>query len=373
MYVRQLTVSDWRNYTDAALAFDPGPVVLVGANGQGKTNLIEAIAYVATLDSHRVSGDTALVRAGAERAVVRTAVVRDGRELQVEVEVTPGRANRARVNRAPVPRVRDVLGILRTVLFAPEDLALVKGDPAERRRFLDELLVLRHPRYAAVRSDYERVLKQRNALLKTAGLARRAGSAGDLRTLDVWDGHLAQAGAALLAGRLSLLAALRPYVEAAYVDLAGGGSVTLTYDASVDELDPAADSPTIVAALHGQLERVRAAEVERGVTLVGPHRDELALRVGELPARGYASHGEAWSLALALKLASYDLLSADGDQPVLLLDDVFAELDTARRSRLVERAAAAEQTVVTAAVEVDVPSSLRGMRYDVSAGEVHRV
>ena len=373
MYVRQLSVTDWRNYHQAQLTLGPGAVVLIGANGQGKTNLVEAIGYVATLGSHRVAGDAPLVRAGADRAVVRTAVVRAGRELQIELEVTPGKANRARVNRAPATRVRDVLGILRTVLFAPEDLALVKGDPGERRRFLDELLVLRHPRYAGVRADYDRVLKQRNALLKTAGSARRASAAGDLRTLDVWDGHLAEAGAALLAGRLELLAALRPYVVAAYDVLAGGGQTELTYDASVSELDPVADRATIGEALRRELEMVRAQEVERGITLVGPHRDELQLRIGALPARGYASHGESWSLALALKLASYDLLSSDGDEPVLLLDDVFAELDVTRRARLAERATAAEQAIITAAVEADVPSSVQGQRYEVAAGEVRQL
>jgi len=373
VYVRHLSVTDWRSYPRAELAFDPGPVVLVGPNGQGKTNLIEAIRYTATLGSHRVSGDAPLVRAGADRAVVRTAVVRAGRELLVEIELTPGRANRARVNRSPVPRVRDVLGILRTVLFAPEDLAIVKGDPGERRRFLDDLLVLRNPRYAAVRADFDRVLKQRNALLKTAGLARRAGSAGDLRTLDVWDGHLAEAAAALLAGRLDLLEALRPYVVAAYATVAGGGpAASLRYESSLTAPEPTADRAALIEAMQQDLAALRAQEVERGITLVGPHRDDLVLALGELPARGYASHGESWSFALALKLASYDLLCSDGGEPVLLLDDVFAELDTARRDRLATLAAAAEQTIVTAAVAADVPSLLQGARYDVADGEVRR-
>lgn len=373
MYVRQLSVTDWRSWPAAELPLDPGPSVLVGRNGEGKTNLLEALAYAATLGSHRAATDLPLVRAGQPRAVVRAAVVREGRELRIEIEISPGKTNRARVNRAPVPRARDVLGILRTVLFAPEDLALVKGDPAERRRFLDELLVLRHPRYAAVRSDYERVLKQRNALLKTAGAARRAGAAGDLRTLDVWDGHLAESGAALLAGRLELVGALRPWVLAAYDRISGGGAgARLTYESSLDAAVEPGDRTALTEALRTALHIGRAQEVERGITLSGPHRDDVGLGLGALRARGYASHGESWSLALALKLASYELLRSDGGEPVLLLDDVFAELDTTRRTRLAEIAAGAEQVVITAAVAADVPDSLQGARYDVADNAVRR-
>ena len=380
MYVRHLSVTDFRSWPTAELALDPGPSVLVGPNGQGKTNLVEAVGYAATLGSHRVATDAPLVREGARRAVVRTAVVRDRRELLVELEITPGRANRARVNRAPVSRPREVLGILRTVLFAPEDLAVVRGDPAERRRFLDDLLVARTPRYAGVRADYERVLRQRNALLKTAGAARRAGSAGDLRTLDVWDGHLARHGAELLAGRLELVGALAPYLAAAYDEVSSGQDpAELDYHSSLgaaaepvlDETAPGRE--VLEAVLLAELARVRAQEVERGVTLVGPHRDDLALRLSGRVARGYASHGESWSYALALKLAAYELLCADGAEPVLILDDVFAELDAARRGRLAALAAKAEQVLVTAAVAGDVPEELSGARYDVAHGEVRRV
>ncbi|HEY9474265.1 MAG TPA: DNA replication/repair protein RecF, partial [Mycobacteriales bacterium] len=286
MYVRHLSVVDFRSWPTAELAFDPGPSVLVGPNGQGKTNLVEAVGYAATLGSHRVATDAPLVREGARRAVVRTAVVRDRRELLVELEIAPGRANRARLNRAPVPRPREVLGILRTVLFAPEDLAVVRGDPSERRRFLDELLVARTPRYAGVRADYERVLRQRNALLKTSGAARRAGSAGDLRTLDVWDGHLARHGAELLAGRLELVGALAPYVAAAYDEVSNGQDrAEVSYASSLGAaLEPVlgATAPgreVLEAVLLAELARVRGQEVERGVTLVGPHRDDLALRL----------------------------------------------------------------------------------------------
>jgi DNA replication and repair protein RecF len=376
--VRHLSVSDFRSWTVADVAFEPGPCVLVGANGQGKTNLIEALGYLATLGSHRVATDTPLVRAGAERAVVRAAVVSDNRELRVEVEISPGRANRARLNGAPVSRVRDVLGVLRWVLFAPEDLAIVRGDPAERRRFLDELLVARSPRMAAVRSDYERVLKQRSALLKSAGLSRRAGGP-DLTTLDVWDGHLAEHGAQLLAARLAAVEALRPHASGAYAQVApDGAGLTMTYSTTLpltelaDAVPPVADLQQLLLT---ELARSRTAELERGVNLVGPHRDDLDLGIGELPVRGYASHGEGWSAALALRLGTYELLRADhpsGGDPVLVLDDVFAELDTDRRDQLALVAAKAEQAIVTAAVPSDVPEQLAGARYLVRDGEVSR-
>ncbi|SHE63762.1 DNA replication/repair protein RecF [Streptoalloteichus hindustanus] len=391
MYVRHLQVTDFRSWAHADVAFEPGPSVLVGANGQGKTNLVEAVGYVATLGSHRVAADAPLVRHGTQRAIVRTAVVNAGRELLVELEITPGRSNRARVNRAPVPRPRDVLGILRTVLFAPEDLSLVRGDPGERRGFLDELLVLRAPRFAGVRADYERVLKQRSALLKSAGAARRAGrrsaegpgEAGDIRTLDVWDGHLARHGAELLAARLDLVADLAPHVAAAYAGVAPESRpVSIGYRSSLGGALPEgygrpggarADVAVLEVALLAELGRVRAQELERGVCLVGPHRDELDLVLGEAPAKGYASHGESWSFALALRLGSFELLRADGAEPVLVLDDVFAELDRRRRQRLAEVAVAAEQVLVTAAVAEDVPEELVGARYEVRDGVVRRV
>ena len=376
MYVRHLSVTDFRSWPAAEVAFEPGPSVLVGPNGQGKTNLVEALGYVATLGSHRVATDAPLVREGAPRAVVRAAVVSAGRELLVELEINPGKANRARLNRSPVPRPREVLGALRSVLFAPEDLALVRGDPGERRRFLDELLTQRTPRFAGVRADYDRVLKQRGALLKTARAHRGSGAGADLRTLDVWDGHLARYGSELLAGRLDLVRSLEPHVATAYDQVArGGGPAAVTYSCSLgDSLPP--DEPgaeLLEVALLAELARVRPAELERGVTLVGPHRDDLVLSLSGRPAKGYASHGESWSYALALQLAAYELLTADGAEPVLVLDDVFAELDTARRGRLAELAGRAEQVLVTAAVADDVPPELLGARYDVADGEVRRV
>ncbi|MDQ1696329.1 MAG: replication and repair protein RecF [Frankiaceae bacterium] len=374
MHVTHLSVTDFRSYPRVDLELAPGITALVGPNGQGKTNLVEALGYLATLGSHRVATDAPLVRSGAERAVIRGVVVRDGRDTRVEVEITPGKANRARLGGAPLPRAREILGTVRTVLFAPEDLAIVKGDPSERRRYLDELLVARAPRYAGVRADYDRVLKQRNALLKTAGAARRAGGSA-LRTLDVWDAHLAAAGAELLAGRLDLVEALRPLVDKSYAAVSrGAGATELSYTSSLpaDSL-ASGDRDVLAAALAAAVAATRDAELDRGVTLVGPHRDELVLSIGELPAKGYASHGESWSLALALRLASYDLLRADGGEPVLILDDVFAELDDSRREQLAELVAPAEQVIVTAAVAGDVPEQLSGARYDVAYGEVSRV
>jgi DNA replication and repair protein RecF len=371
VYVRQLELVDFRNYPRVVVDFEPGACVLVGRNGQGKTNLLEALGYVATLGSHRVATDAPLVRVGTSRAVVRTAIVHDGRELLVELQLEPGKANKARLGRSPVTRVRDVLGALRMVLFAPEDLALVRGDPSERRRYLDELLTLRQPRYAGVRADYERVLKQRNALLRSSLVARRGGAKPDLSTLDVWDMHLARHGAELLAGRLELCAALAPLVGKAYDAVsAGRGDAVISYSASWGDPVPAGDLETALAAA---LRDGRAAEVERGMTLVGPHRDDVILTLGEVPAKGYASHGESWSYALALRLAAYDLLRSEGTEPVLALDDVFAELDVGRRDRLAELVGDASQTLVTCAVEADVPAGLRGARYEVANGEVRRV
>ncbi|CAM5599988.1 DNA replication and repair protein RecF OS=Streptomyces alboniger OX=132473 GN=recF PE=3 SV=1 [Streptomyces alboniger] len=373
MHVTHLSLADFRSYARVEVPLDPGVTAFVGPNGQGKTNLVEAVGYLATLGSHRVSSDAPLVRMGAERAVVRAAVRQGERQQLIELELNPGKANRARINRSSQVRPRDVLGIVRTVLFAPEDLALIKGDPGERRRFLDELITARSPRMAGVRSDYDRVLKQRNTLLKSAALARRHGGRSmDLSTLDVWDQHLARVGAELLAQRLDLISTLQPLADKAYEQLApGGGPVSLEYKPSApgDGLTREALHEQLVAAL----EEVRKQEIERGVTLIGPHRDDLLLKLGQLPAKGYASHGESWSYALALRLASYDLLRAEGNEPVLVLDDVFAELDSRRRERLAELVAPGEQVLVTAAVDDDVPGILSGTRYTVADGAVDRV
>lgn len=382
MYLRHLQVTDFRSWPHADLPLEPGPTVLVGQNGSGKTNLVEAIGYVATLGSHRVATDAPLIRYGCERALIRVAVVNDDRELTVELEVTAGRANRARVNRGAVGKPLDVLGILRTVLFSPEDLALVRGDPGERRRFLDDLLVQRAPRYAGMRSDYEKVLKQRNALLKTAGKRKGTGREDPyaLSTLEVWDNHLAAAGAQLLAARLNLVADLGPHAAAAYVGVAPDSRpAKIAYKSSLGEALPPeygvpdcerADPEALAGLLTQAMADSRKAELERGISLFGPHRDELELILGEMPARGYASHGESWSFALALRLGSYELLRGEAGEPVLLLDDVFAELDRRRRSRLAEVAAGAKQVLVTAAVEEDVPAELAGRRFKVADGEL---
>jgi DNA replication and repair protein RecF len=300
-------------------------------------------------------------------------VVKDDRKALVELEINPGKANRARLNRSPVPRPREILGMLRTVLFAPEDLSLVKGDPGERRRYMDELLTARAPRFAGVRSDYDRVLKQRNALLKSAAAHRRSPSAEVLATLDVWDSHLARTGAELLSARLELVTALRPLMARSYAAIAPGSDAAgLTYKCSLGEMELSTDRAQLTEQLLAGVAEVRRQELERGVSLVGPHRDELVLRLGDLPARGYASHGESWSFALGLRLAAFDLLRADGDDPVLILDDVFAELDTGRRSRLAEMVAPAEQVLITAAVPMDVPAELTGGSYTVAEGKVIR-
>lgn len=381
MHVVHLTLHDFRSYAAADVALGPGVTAFVGRNGQGKTNLVEAVDYVARLSSHRVASDAPLVRFGADQAVIRAAVVRDDRTALLEIEINPGRSNRARINKSPLPKARELLGMVRTVLFSPEDLTLVKGDPSDRRRFLDDLLVQRAPRYAGVRSDYDRVLKQRNSLLKTAGLARRGGpgsSRGEsaLATLGVWDSHLARAGAELLAARIALVEEIAPLVGTAYEAVARGArrdDATMTYRPSFElpEIDPRSPDRSVLAtALLAEVERRRDDEIDRGISLVGPHRDELALMLGPLPVKGYASHGESWSFALALRLASYDLLRAGGDDPILILDDVFAELDTERRERLAELVAGAEQVLVTAAVPDDVPAALMGTRIDVVDGQV---
>jgi DNA replication and repair protein RecF len=380
MYVRQLSLVDFRSYTEVELDLGPGVTAFVGPNGQGKTNLVEAVAFLATQRSHRVAADQALVRHGAERALLRSILCRGEREVRLELEINPGTTNRARVNRSLVNRARDALGILRAVVFAPEDLAIAKGDPAERRRFLDDLLVAQRPRLAGTRGDYDRVLRQRNTLLRSASTRFRGqADPAALGTLDVWDRHLADAGAELLSARLALVDALRPHIEVHYRRVAetvekpaGGNDPTIAYVASGGTDLTGLGREHLRDLLVEQLSARRDDEIERGLTLVGPHRDELMLSLGALPVRGYASHGEAWSLTLALKLAAFEVLRADADDPVLILDDVFAELDDHRRARLGEVVGATEQVLVTAAVAADVPSTLVGERFDVHDGKVLR-
>ena len=368
MYVRHLALRDFRSWAHLDLELAPGRTVFVGSNGFGKTNLVEALWYCATLGSHRVATDAPLIRAGADRAVVSAIVVNEGRELAVDIEIAAGRANKARLNRTPVRSTREVLGAVRAVLFAPEDLALVRGDPGERRRYLDELATLRRPTIAGVRADYDKVLRQRTALLKSAAGSRLRSDPGVLETLDVWDGHLAAHGAQLMAARMNLVNQLSPEVEKAYQVLAPSSRpAAIAYRASIDY--DAEDIDYLETALLAVLARRRDAELERGMCLVGPHRDDLELRLGEQPAKGFASHGESWSFALALRLAAYELLRAEGSEPVLILDDVFAELDTARRSALASVAASAEQVLVTAAVGEDIPAEWDATRIGVTLND----
>jgi DNA replication and repair protein RecF len=380
VYLSRLSLTDYRNYAVADVALGPGATTFLGENGQGKTNLLEAASYLSTFGSHRVATDAPLIRQGAEQAIVRGVVAAGGRDSLLEVEINPGRANRVRVNRSPA-RPREALGILRCVLFAPEDIAVVKGDPDQRRRYLDDLLVSMRPRYAGVRADYERVLRQRTALLKSA----KARGAVPAEALQVWDDQLVSTGATLTAGRLRLVAAVRPFLAASYSAVSGTERDTdLRYRMSAvsgadgpsggparpEADDPDPDPEKLAVTLRESLAVRRRAELERAVCLVGPHRDDLELRIGGLPARGYASHGESWSLALALRLAGYQLLRGEGEDPVLMLDDVFAELDAGRRDRLAAVVGSAEQVLVTAAVAADVPASLAGARFGVAAGVI---
>jgi DNA replication and repair protein RecF len=381
VYVDHLQLTDFRSYASVDLPLQAGVTTFVGANGQGKTNLVEAIEYLSTMSSHRVASEVPLVRSGAARAVVRAKVqagLDDARQLTLELEINPGKANRAKLNRSPLRQAREIVGLLRTVVFSPVDIATVKGDPSERRRFLDDLIVARWPRLAGVRADYDRVLKQRNTLLKSlSGRVRGGAPPVDAEaTLDVWDTHLARAGGELLEARLVTLADLAPHVSKAYADIAPtNNDAAAEYRASVDlHATAEADHPTaranLSAALAAGMAERRAEEIQRGISLVGPHRDDIVLSLGMLPAKGYASHGESWSFALALRLGSFHLLRADGVEPVLVLDDVFAELDSVRRERLASGVRVAEQVLVTAAVAADVPELLAGQRFRVADGEV---
>lgn len=401
MYVSHLSLLDFRSYSHVDVEFQPGVNVLVGQNGQGKTNLAEAIGYVATLGSHRVAADVALIRAGAQRAMIRSRIVRGERSATVEIEIVNGKANRARINRGTPGRPADALGILKTVLFAPEDLVLVKGDPDARRKFLNELMIFISPRMSSVLSDYERIIKQRSALLKSAAGFGRSSKKLDLSTLDIWDAKLAQLGAQIMAFRQRLVVALRPYIHNSYDEVSLSQSTArIDYKSSVgnvladqdDEQQPSETQPVedIELDILRALAQVRAKEIERGVCLVGPHRDDVSMSLNDLPVKGYASHGESWSFALALRLASYQLMThgpdadASDDQlsaywwtdsdvdtePVLILDDVFAELDTKRRSQLAQMITNARQVIITAAVADDIPAQLSGRVLRVNQGTV---
>lgn len=377
MHVTHLQLVDFRNYAQADVALQAGPVLFIGRNGQGKTNLVEAIAYAGTASSHRVATDQALIRAGAEAAVIRARVQHDDRAIVIELQLNRSSPNRAQVNGSAV-RMRELPRYFTSVLFAPEDLALVRADPGVRRDFLDALVVQRTPRLASVVADYERVVRQRNSLLKSARASRLRPE--QLTTLDVWDDRLIDLGTQLITARAEVVELLRPHVAQAYSAVAGDDHRTrialrLSIHGSADDAFPAeqvADTAQLAEIFRARVSERRRDELDRAVTLVGPHRDDLVLELNGLPARGYASHGESWSYALALKLASAEVLRADavaGD-PVLILDDVFAELDHGRRERLADAVGAYEQVLITAAVGADVPERLAATRIGISAGTI---
>ena len=376
MWIQSLSLTDIRSYEQLDCPFNQGITAFVGRNGQGKTNIVEAIGYLATLSSHRVASDLPLIRQGQERGFIRASVSSADRDVLLELAITPGKANKARINKSPVPRTRDILGIVRAVVFAPEDLELVKGDPSARRRFLDDLLVQRIPRLAGTRADYDRVLKQRNALLKSASIARKAGTDRIVQTLEVWDEQLATHGGELIAARISLLNELMPLAQRQYAMVSGSDTdmvLNAVYQSSLgDDAVLSTDRSEWSTQLQAAISLRRKDELDRGVTLVGPHRDDVALRLGEFPAKGYVSHGESWSLALSLRLGAFDLLTADGESPILILDDVFAELDAQRRTHLATHVGAAQQAFITAAVAEDVPAELAGARIEVVKGGVNR-
>lgn len=369
MYVSELSLNNFRSYESLTVSLNEGRVSFVGSNGQGKTNLVEAIDYVATLSSHRVSSDTPLIRQGAEYAQIKTTVVKNQRKATLEVDIMSKGSNKVRVNGANLPRTREIIGILRTVLFSPDDLELIKGDPAKRRQFLDNLLVLQTPRLAGVKTDYEKVVKQRNALLKTARLSKKT----DLATLDIWDEQLSTYGAQLMVARINLLINLLPFFTKSYAEVAAmsGNNRQNTSAHYVTKIN--IENPTeeiIKSNLLSLMEQRRSEELIRGVSLVGPHRDDVDFQLGDLPVKGYSSHGETWSYALALKLAAFELLRQDGDDPVLILDDVFAELDRDRRAQLAELVSGIEQVITTTAVSDDVPAGFANATFIVNQGTV---
>ena len=371
MHVISLTAVDFRSYSFVEINLEPGVTTFIGSNGQGKTNLVEAISYCSTLSSHRVSQDLPLVKSDQPRAIVRTGVKYLDRTNWLEVEIWPSKTNKAKLNGSECKKTKEISGILQTVTFSPEDLILVKGDPGERRHFLDELLVQKSSSYAGVKSDYDRVLKQRNALLKSAGPARKNNLESVLATLDVWNDQLVNFGSQIIFARNQIINELLPSVSKSYAELAPTSkALNIKYLPNVSSETMALTD--LVTAMKEKLQERQQDELDRGLTLVGPHRDDMEIFIGELPAKGYASHGESWSVALALKLASFDLLKATspaGD-PVLILDDVFAELDAARRNQLILRVKNVEQVLITAAVMEDVPKELVGNKLFVNNGKV---
>lgn len=369
-----------RSYEQAEIPLDPGVTAFIGANGQGKTNIVEAVEYAATFTSHRVSNDEPLIHAGAESAVIGVALNKSGREHRLQVSINSGKANQVQVDGHKYRRLRDALGTLRVVVFSPHDLAIIRENPGHRRRFLDEVLMARQPSWAQARLDYEKIVQQRNALLRSSSAyAQRSPSQNPaLTTLPEWDEALIHTGAVLVHSRMHLVATMEKYFGRQYARLAGikdTKKAHISYKSTIEEWLPSNNSlpelSAVKAAFQQALAQKQTQEIARGVTLIGPHRDDMEVTLGDLPARGYASHGESWSLALSAKLAAFSLLRTDiGSDPVLILDDVFAELDEKRRERLAESIADAEQTLITAAVSDDIPSCLDAHRIPVTLGQV---
>jgi DNA replication and repair protein RecF len=360
--ITNLNLNNYRSYTTLDLSLDPGVSIFVGKNGEGKTNIAEAVLYLTFLSSHRASGNTPLIKLGNQSAYIRAKVKYPEREILVELEINGDKANRAKVNQNQVRSQKEIFGIVQTIYFSPEDLDIVRGDPSERRRFIDQLLTLRSPRIAGVISDYERAVKQRNSLLKTRASAD---------ALNPWDKQVAELGGELITLRMLALDELKPIFNQVYKDISDTKPAEIVYKSSIENptLNQSENSEKIMERLVNN----RGTELDRGLTLTGPHRDDLLLILGDHAVKGYASHGESWSIALSLKLATYNLLKLDGLSPILILDDVFSELDEERRERLAEIAKSADQTIITVAVENDLPKSITGTKYLVRAGAVSKL
>jgi DNA replication and repair protein RecF len=361
MRINKLALTNFRSYNSLELELQPGVITFIGDNGSGKTNIAESLIYLAFLSSHRVSNNIPLISLGNQQAIIRAEVQREDRTLQIDLEINASKTNRARINGNPTRSQREILGAIQIVYFSPEDLDLVRGEPGTRRDFLDRLLITRTPRLAGVIADYERVVKQRNALLKTRTSAA---------ALAPWNEQLIKLGAELTAERIALIEALNPYVEQNYANLNEVKPASISYKCSTEGVTK--DVDTNITVLTARLDEVAYQEIERGVSLIGPHRDDLHLQLGDFPAKGYASHGESWSMAISLRIGSFNLLKSEGASPILILDDVFAELDTSRRIQLMSATKLAEQTFITAAVESDLPTELLTQKFYVTPGVVKK-
>ena len=359
MYLTNFSLKNFRSYSELDLTFTPGITIFIGRNGEGKTNIVEAILYLSFLTSHRTASDQPLVKLGENSAYIRASVSNNERDILVELEINSDKANRARINQNPIRSTRELFGIVQAIYFSPEDLDLVRGDPSERRRYIDQLLILRNPRLAGVMTDYERALRQRNSLLK---------SRANYSSLESWDQQVAHFGGEIMSARLTLLGPLNNYFSETYNEIAPNNTTAIQYKSSIENVSLSASENT--ENILQKMREVRQQEIDRGITLVGPHRDDLILRLGDHLVKGYASHGESWTVALCLKMAAYKLLVAEGLKPILILDDVFSELDEERRGRLVELAQSAEQTFITVAVEGDLPPNIQASTYQVKSGTV---